>query len=130
MSKPYLLGAVKALKMIEDLPFLQGEETMPRNGYWIECVPIQEQGNKNPLSFSSDQLYSATTESFPEITELAPSPDQAIEKLRDRLKNIKADYQKTGKLLPERDNPVRPPHRLRSVMGWISVYVEFPDKAS
>ncbi len=98
---------------------------MPRNGYWIECVPVLEQ--ENATGFNEDHLYSATTESFPEIAEMAPSPDQAIEQLRSRLKKIRSDYQKTGKLLPELDNPVRPPHRLRSVSGWISVYVEFPE---
>ncbi len=98
---------------------------MPRNGYWIECIPVQEQGND--FGVADSHLYSATTESFPEIAEMAPSPDQAIEKLRHRLRKIRSDYKETGKLLPELDNPVRPPHRLRSVSGWISVYVEFPE---
>ncbi len=97
---------------------------MPRNGYWIECIPVQIQENLAP------DLYSATSESFPEVTEMAPSPDQAIEKLRHRLKTIRNDYQKTGKLLPELDNPVRPPNRLRGVIGWISVYVEISEKVS
>lgn len=102
---------------------------MPRNGYWIECVPVMEQNTQNNSQISDATLYSATTESFPELSEMAPSPDQAIEKLRNRLKTIRTDYSQRGKLLPELDNPVRPPHRLRSVSGWISVYVEFPDKA-
>ena len=97
---------------------------MPRNGYWIECVPLSEQTN-DP---STDYLYAATTESFPDIAETAPSPDQAIEKLRGRLKMIRSEYQQTGRLLPELDNPVRPPSRLRNISGWISVYVEFADK--
>jgi hypothetical protein len=95
---------------------------MPRNGYWIECIPVQEQGN-----LSAD-LYSATSESFPDLQEMAPSPDQAIEKLRSRLKAIRADYSNSGRLLPELDNPVRPPNRLRSISGWISVYVELNDQ--
>jgi len=95
---------------------------MPRNGYWIECIPVQEQGN-----LTAD-LYSATSESFPELLEMAPSPDLAIEKLRSRLKAIRKDYHIKGQLLPELDNPVRPPNRLRSVSGWISVYVEFQEQ--
>ena len=102
---------------------------MPRNGYWIECVPVREQTTESPSVFSAETLYSATAESFPEVSEMAPSPDQAIEKLRNRLKAIRSDYCDNGRLLPELDNPVRPPHKLRSISGWISVYVEFPDKA-
>jgi len=104
---------------------------MPRNGYWIECVPVVEQSQNDITEFErmSERLYRATAESFPDVKEMAQTPDQAIEKLRNRLKNIRADYSRTGKLLPELDNPVRPPDRMRSVMGWISVYVEFPDKS-
>ena len=102
---------------------------MPRSGYWIECVPVAEQSNLDKEA-KSDCLYSATAESFPDIMEMAPSPDQAIEKLRSRLKTIRADYAVHGKLLPELDNPVRPPHRLRNVSGWISVYIEFQDKTA
>ena len=101
---------------------------MPRSGYWIECVPVAEQINNDIEPKASDRLYSATAESFPDIMEMAPSPDQAIEKLRSRLKTIRTDYASHGKLLPELDNPVRPPHRLRNVSGWISVYIEFKDK--
>lgn len=103
---------------------------MPRNGYWIECIPVREQGNQNSFIIHEDGLYSATSASFPDVAEMASSPDQAIEKLRNRLKTIRLDYKEKGKLLPELDNPVRPPHRLRSVTGWISVYVEFPEKVS
>ena len=103
---------------------------MPRNGYWIECIPVQEQSNREaePASSPDQALYSATSESFPDIAEMAGSPDQAIENLRNRMKKLRSDYQQTGKLLPELDNPVRPPSRLRNVAGWISVYVEFKDK--
>lgn len=103
---------------------------MPRNGYWIECIPVREQGNLESSETIDEGLYSATTASFPDVSEMAPSPDLAIEKLRNRLKTIRQDYKNTGKLLPELDNPVRPPNRLRSVMGWISVYVEFPEKTA
>ena len=97
---------------------------MPRNGYWIECIPVQDPAKPS----LANALYSASTESFPEMAEIAASPDKAIEKLRDRLKTIRCEYSKTGKLLPELDNPVMPPNRLRSVSGWISVYVEFADR--
>ncbi len=93
---------------------------MPKTGYWIECVPVQAKANENLAS----DLYSATSASFPELTETATSPDMAIEKLRSRLRKVRTDYMQTGKILPELDNPVRPPSGLRSVHGWISVYVE------
>ncbi len=99
---------------------------MPRNGYWIECIPVQDRANENIAS----DLYSATSESFPDVAELAPSPDQAIEKLRAKLKTIRQDYQIKGRVLPELDNPVRPPSRLRNVSGWISVYIEIADKTN
>lgn len=98
--------------------------TMPRNGYWIECIPVRNRANEN----SAPDLYTATTVSFPEVAEMATSPDQAIEKLRNRLKKIRADYSECGKLLPELDNPVRPPSRLRNVSGWISVYIDITEK--
>lgn len=93
---------------------------MPRNGYWIECIPLAgDQANQN----LEPDLYRASVSSFPDISETAKSPDQAIEKLRDRLKNIRQQYHTTGQLLPEMDNPVRPPTRLRAIQGWISVYI-------
>ncbi len=92
---------------------------MPRNGYWIECVPLM--GDQQKMAGAG--LYSASVSSFPEVTETAPSPDQAIEKLRDRLRNIRQQYAASGNALPEMDNPVRPPTRLRAIQGWISVYI-------
>ena len=96
---------------------------MPKNGYWVECVPLDGECVLPQENLPPD-LYSASTGSFPDITETAPSPDLAIEKLRSRLKTIRQHYHTTGKLLPEMDNPVRPPTRLRSISGWISVYIE------
>jgi hypothetical protein len=93
---------------------------MPKNGYWIECVPLGDGAN----GAIGENLYSASMESFPDVHVTAPSPDQAIEKLRAKLKALRRYYRMTGKLLPELDNPVRPPSRLRSVHGWISVYVQ------
>lgn len=114
---------------------------MPKNGYWIECVPISslnftEDNNgsrftlSHRLSANTDcaaDLYAASTEQFPDLSVTAPSPDAAIEQLRNRLKSIRDDYQKTGKLLPDLDNPVNPPRRLRKFQGWISVYIEVVD---
>jgi hypothetical protein len=93
---------------------------MPKNGYWIECVPLGGGANGN---LEAD-LYSASIESFPDFHVTAPSPDQAIEKLRAKLKALRRYYRMTGKTLPDLDNPVRPPQRLRSVQGWISVYIQ------
>lgn len=93
---------------------------MPRNGYWVECIPVA--GNEANQNHTAD-LYSASVSSFPELTETAPSPDQAIEKLRSRLKTIRQQYSSAGDRLPEMDNPVRPPTRLRAIQGWISVYI-------
>jgi hypothetical protein len=78
----------------------------------------------------SPDLYSASSGSFPDVTETASSPDQAIEKLRDRLRTIRQQYHLTGKILPEMDNPVRPPTRLRSIQGWISVYINIGESQS
>lgn len=96
---------------------------MPRNGYWIECIPINRNANEN----LGPDLYSASIGSFPEISAYAQSPDQAIQKLRDKLKKIKSHYEISGKAMPSVDNPVRPPHRLRFVQGWMSVFVEIED---
>ncbi len=98
---------------------------MARQGYWIECIPINRNANEN----LGPDLYSASIGSFPEISAYAPSPDQAIQKLRDKLKTVKAHYETHGKTLPSVDNPVRPPHRLRFVQGWMSVFVEIEDLA-
>lgn len=95
---------------------------MPRQGYWIECIPINKNANEN--NNENVDLYSASIGSFPEISAYAASPDQAIQKLRDKLKKIRTHYEIHGKKLPSVDNPVRPPHRLRFVQGWMSVFVE------
>jgi hypothetical protein len=110
---------------------------MPKNGYWIECIPLhsvnsehvqifqlQNLGNLGQNQNMAEDLYGAATESFPDLVVTAPSPDKAIEKLRDRLRCVRKDYEMTGKVLPALDNPVRPPQRLRQVQGWISVYVD------
>lgn len=98
---------------------------MPRNGYWVECIPLDGDQLDQHIENS---LYSASVSSFPDLTETAPSPDQAIEKLRARLKRIRQAYAAAGDVLPEMDNPVRPPTRLRSIQGWISVYIKMGER--
>lgn len=96
---------------------------MPRKGYWIECIPV----NRNTVKDAGADLYSASIGSFPELSAYAPSPDQAIQKLSEKLRKIKHQYELTGRNLPGVENPVRPPQRLRFVQGWISVYIDLED---
>lgn len=96
----------------------QKEKQMPRNGYWIECIPLSGEDQQTGKSG-----YKASSASFPELIATAASPDQAIEGLREHLRAVRQHYLQSGKLLPEMDNPVRPPTRWRNVQGWISVYV-------
>lgn len=95
---------------------------MPQNGYWIECVPVTKNGNEAQEDI--DLLYSAMISSIPETKTYAPTPDKAIQKLRDKLAALRHDYCLQGKELPEHDNPIRPPRNISSVRGWISVYVQ------
>ncbi|HPQ50766.1 MAG: hypothetical protein KDJ26_02675 [Alphaproteobacteria bacterium] len=108
---------------------------MPRNGYWIECIPV-ELATNTPIVFSNEKnrnteqchlddkgQYRAIFSSIPDLDVVAPSPDQAIDKLRHKLRALSRYYRMTGRTLPESDNPVRPPKNLRTVQGWISVYV-------
>lgn len=93
---------------------------MPKNGYWIECVPICREANQS----GEDYLYNASIRSFPEIKVTAHSPEQAIARLRFKLRALRRYYRMIGRPLPEMDNPVQPPSRLRSVRGWISIYIQ------
>lgn len=120
---------------------------MVKNGYWIECVPLSSVNSEAKgttvseapsLSLQNKEtvqdnlgldLYAASTEQFPELSVTASSPDLAIEKLRAHLKAVREDYKKTGKRLPDTDNPVKPPRRLRRIQGWISVYVDMSDSS-
>ena len=110
---------------------------MPKLGYWIECIPLYSVNSEHISTLQlqniselaknqnmPEDLYSATAESFPDLVVTAPSPDIAIDKLRERLRKVRDDYQLAGKVLPALDNPVRPPQRLRQIQGWISVYVD------
>lgn len=113
---------------------------MPRNGYWIECVPVSTTGNgslKNETSQPSPDNrekgagsgYRAVVSSIPGLDVVAQTPDQAIDKLRQKLVALKKASSGSDPL-PETDNPVRPPKNLRSVPGWISVYLQFSDQCS
>ncbi|MCS5597927.1 MAG: hypothetical protein VX740_02085 [Pseudomonadota bacterium] len=94
---------------------------MSRKGYWIECMPLWEQANEN----AAPDLYRASVTAIPDMVENAPSASKAIQKLRDRLKELKAQYsEEHGVILPRLENPVRPPKRPDSVRGWMSVYIE------
>lgn len=95
---------------------------MPRNGYWIECVPLNDRPSVSDLS---DEKYRAVFSSIPDLDVVAQTPDQAIDRLRQKLQALGRYYRMKGQNLPESDNPVRPPRNLRSVQGWISVYVQF-----
>lgn len=86
---------------------------MPQNGYWIECIPLNE-----------TDLYEATICSIPDAKIRAKSPDIAIQKLRDRLASLRHEYCTQGRVLPEHDNPVIPPRGSCNQRGWISVYVQ------
>jgi predicted RNase H-like HicB family nuclease len=96
---------------------------MPQNGYWIECVPVTNE-DEELAKPSEEGQYRAMVAALPEVRACAPTPDQAIQKLRDKLKALKCNYHNEGRLLPEHDNPISPPRNRRSIKGWISVYVQ------
>ncbi len=99
---------------------------MPKNGYWVECVPANTKQidiMKKIAESPENSGYVATPASFPDLQETAATPEEAINRMRARLMTLRSHYSQTGKLLPEMDNPVRPPTRLRNVQGWISVYI-------
>jgi len=108
---------------------------MPQNGYWIECIPIATGDairDKNIEDFQrlteeGVQKYRAIIASIPEAKVLADTPDQAIQKLRDKLNSLRHDYCVRGQSLPAHDNPIRPPRNITSVRGWMSVYVQMAD---
>ena len=101
---------------------------MPQNGYWIECIPVLSDNEELAKSDEKCQ-YRATVAALPEVKACASTPDQAIQKLRDKLKTLKSDYSEKGRHLPEHDNPISPPRNRRSVKGWISVYVQMNENS-
>lgn len=96
---------------------------MPRKGYWVECMPLWEQANEN----ATPDMYRASVPALPEMMERAPSASQAIQKLRNRLKDLRQESEKGQAILPKLENPVRPPKRPDTVRGWMSVYIEVQD---
>ncbi len=102
---------------------------MARNGYWIECVPLST-GEAHVTPGLSNEKYRAVLSALPDLNVTAQTPDLAIDRLRHKLKALQRYYRIKGKILPEGDNPVNPPRNLRSVQGWISVYVQFAENCS
>lgn len=109
---------------------------MPKNGYWIECIPITSD-RKSELAGIEEQEpdsmeYTASLPTIPDIKVIAKSPDQAIDRLRRKLKALKRYYQMTGKELPEKDSPITPPRQKSGCRngGWISVYVHVGDTSN
>jgi predicted RNase H-like HicB family nuclease len=102
---------------------------MPKNGYWIECIPIGANTAESPAGLNTDKdfIYHATIPSFPEAKASASSPDKAIQALRDKLATLRHEYCTQGRSLPEHDNPVSPPRNFKSTQGWISVYVKMSE---
>lgn len=97
---------------------------MSRKGYWIECMPLWEQANEN----AAPDMYRASVTALPDMVENAPSAAKAIQKLRNRLKElkIKQDHGRMA-VLPRLENPVRPPKRPDCVRGWMSVYIDMSE---
>ena len=92
------------------------------NGYWIECVPVR----KGSLLHLSPGLYRATISDFPDLYGLGLSPDRAITKLRRRLDAIREDCDVRAGFCPwpRAHSRLRPPHGLRAIEGWMSVYLD------
>ncbi|MES2728908.1 MAG: hypothetical protein V4621_02265 [Pseudomonadota bacterium] len=93
---------------------------MRSSGYWIECVPCHiATGNTR-----SEDVYAASIDVFPDMMATAPSPDMAVDRMRQKLQALRRDYDRTGQLLPKPHSPNHPPTRHRTTQGWLSVYIE------
>ncbi|MEK7801416.1 MAG: hypothetical protein AAB276_03080 [Pseudomonadota bacterium] len=98
---------------------------MPVNGYWIECVPITKHiGEDESVNLTASGLYNARLATLPDVNVMASSPDQAINRLRQKLRALSRYYRIKGQDLPAMDNPVQPPRTVDAMRGWISVYVQ------
>ena len=93
---------------------------MSEKGYWIDCIPVSKSSNEN---FSHD-LYSASIDNFPEMSVTASSPDMAVEKLRQKLKQVKKYYALTGRSLPRKHNRMMPSVKKASSTAWMSIYID------
>lgn len=103
---------------------------MPKNGYWIECIPLAGEAAINDVREGAPHLYAATMASIPQVKAVAETPEQAIDRLRHKLRALGRYYRMLGKKLPETDNPVRPPRHPGADRGWISVYIKYTDECS
>lgn len=121
---------------------------MPKYGYWVECIPLNQssydkyqslrereigsvqesessvQGYYDPELGCYREVYSASIPSIPEASVFAKTPDAAINKLRSKLRHLQRYYALLEKPMPRTHNPVRPPKRLRNIPGWLSIYIE------
>ena len=88
---------------------------MRASGYWIECVPSAPR---------EDGAYVASVDVFPDIAIHAETPDQAVDRMRQKLLTLRQDYLRTGRLLPKTHSPTHPPTRHRTIQGWLSVYID------
>lgn len=118
---------------------------MPRRGYWIECIPYKDaneiaselnchNAQYGPRSDAPDTThahsYKAILSVLPELQAVAHSPDQAIERLQRKLRALGRYYRMKGRALPDSENPVTPPNKFRSIQGWMSVYLQYCDRAA
>lgn len=101
---------------------------MPTNGYWIECVPvIGNTGESESIGLAGNGLYAARLATIPDVQVIASSPDQAIDRLRHKLRALGRYYRIKGQKLPDKDNPVQPPHQAETGRGLIAIYVQVGD---
>jgi predicted RNase H-like HicB family nuclease len=103
---------------------------MPKTGYWVECIPLPRDDVPEFKHELKALLYTAQTASFPGIKAVGGTPDEAIERLRQKLQVVKRYHRLKGTNLPEPENPVRPPQRFRGVRGWMSIYLELAENTS
>lgn len=95
------------------------------DGYWVECVAVTPVSGGHKSCFLS---YAATIADLPDFEGRGSSPDQAIARLTERLKKLRAVRADLGVDLPTPHNPLLPPARLRHAEGWMSVYIRLSDR--
>ena len=93
---------------------------MVDNGYWIECFPVSNT-NVGP------NIYSATTDAFPQIDATGDSADHAIENIRRKLYSIQTMYRENDMRLPTKHSLSSPTTHHRQEQHWLSIYVTVED---